>query len=66
MSTVSIPSMSAPGVMLEVADAREAAAGEAEHIALHNEVFGADDPDFPRRTALRPGRWRAGCAGYRR
>ena len=43
MSAVSIPSMSAPGVMLEVADGRQAAAGETDHIALHNEIFGADD-----------------------
>ena len=40
-----IPSRSAPGVTLEVADGREAATGEAEHIALHDEVFGADDAD---------------------
>lgn len=55
MSTVSIPSMSAPGVMLEVADGRQAAAGETDHIALHDEVFGADDADdadFARRLRV--------------
>ena len=49
---MSIPSMSAPGVMLAVVDGREAAVGEAEHIALHEEVFGADDPDFARRLGV--------------
>jgi GNAT superfamily N-acetyltransferase len=49
---VSIPSMAAPGVMLEMADGREAAAGEAERIALHDEVFGTDDPGFPRRLGV--------------
>jgi ribosomal protein S18 acetylase RimI-like enzyme len=52
VSTVSIPSMSAPGVMLEVADGRQAAAGETDHIALHDEVFGSDDPDFARRLGV--------------
>ncbi len=44
--------MSAPGVMLEVADGRAAAAGEAEHIALHEEVLGGDDPGFARRLGV--------------
>jgi GNAT superfamily N-acetyltransferase len=52
MSTVSIPSMSAPGVMLEVADGRQAATGEMDQIALHDEVFGADDADFARRLGV--------------
>ena len=47
MSTVSIPSISAPGVMLELSDGRRAAAGETEHVALHDEVFGADDAAGP-------------------
>jgi GNAT superfamily N-acetyltransferase len=51
-ATVSIPSMSAPGVMLEVADGRQAAVGETEHIALHDEVFGADEADFARRLGV--------------
>jgi GNAT superfamily N-acetyltransferase len=52
VSAVSIPSMSAPGVMLEVADGRQAVAGETEHIALHDEVIGADDAGFARRLAV--------------
>ncbi|MGD0701083.1 MAG: GNAT family N-acetyltransferase [Trebonia sp.] len=44
--------MSAPGVLLEVADGRRAAVGEAEHIALHDEVFGSDDPGFARRLGV--------------
>jgi hypothetical protein len=44
--------MAAPGVMLEMADGREAAAGEAERIALRDEVFGTDDPDFARRLGV--------------
>jgi GNAT superfamily N-acetyltransferase len=52
VSTVSIPSMSAPGVMLEVADGREAAVGETDHIALHDEVFGAEDAGFARRLGV--------------
>ena len=53
MSTVNIPSMSAPGVMLEVADGgRRAAMGETDQIALHDEVFGSDDPDFARRLGV--------------
>jgi len=47
-----MPSMSAPGVMLEVADGRRAAVAETEHIALHDEVFGSDDPGFARRLAV--------------
>jgi GNAT superfamily N-acetyltransferase len=52
VSVESIPSASAPGVMLEVADGRQAAVGEMEHLALHDEVFGADDPDFARRLVV--------------
>ena len=44
--------MSAPGVMLRVADGRRAAAAATEHIALHDEVLGDDDPDFARRLAV--------------
>jgi GNAT superfamily N-acetyltransferase len=44
--------MSAPGVTLQVADGRQAAAGETEHIALHDEVFGSEDPDFARRLGV--------------
>lgn len=44
--------MSAPGVMLELVDGREAAAGATEHIALHDEVFGPDDPAFARRLGV--------------
>jgi GNAT superfamily N-acetyltransferase len=44
--------MSAPGVMLDVADGRQAAVGETERIALHDEVFGPDDADFARRLGV--------------
>ena len=44
--------MSAPGVMLELADGREAATGETDHIALHDEVLGAEDDGFPRRLGV--------------
>ncbi len=44
--------MSAPGVMLEVADGRQTAVGETEHSALHDEVFGPDDADFTRRLGV--------------
>jgi len=49
---VSIPSMSAPGVMLEVLDGREAAAAQTEHTALHDEWADRDDPDFARRLGV--------------
>jgi len=49
---VSIPSLSAPGVMLELTAGRQAAASEQEHIALHDEVFGADDAGFARRLGV--------------
>ena len=39
MSAVSIPSVCAPGVMLQVTDGRQAAAGETDRIALHDEYF---------------------------
>ncbi len=58
VSTVSIPSMSAPGVMLELSDGRQAAAAETEHIALHDEVFGADDADAGADFARRLRVWR--------
>jgi GNAT superfamily N-acetyltransferase len=44
--------MSAPGVLLDRAAGRQAAASEQEHIALHDEVFGADDADFARRLGV--------------
>jgi GNAT superfamily N-acetyltransferase len=52
--------MSAPGVTLQVLDARQAAAGdkardnagEQDRIALHEEVAGDDDTDFARRLAV--------------
>jgi GNAT superfamily N-acetyltransferase len=44
--------MSAPGVMLDVADGRQAAVGETEHTALHDEVLGPDDADFARRLRV--------------
>jgi len=43
--------MSAPGVMLAAADGRQAAAGETEHIALHDEIFGAADAADPANPA---------------
>ena len=49
---MSIPSLSAPGVMLELTAGRQAAASEQEHIALHDEVFGADDAGFARRLGV--------------
>jgi GNAT superfamily N-acetyltransferase len=44
--------MSAPGVMLDAADGRQAAVGETEHTALHDEVLGPDDADFARRLRV--------------
>jgi GNAT superfamily N-acetyltransferase len=52
VSAVGIPSMSAPGVMLEVTDGRQAAMGETEHVALHDEVFGPAEADFARRLGV--------------
>jgi GNAT superfamily N-acetyltransferase len=46
---MSFPSMSAPGVLLEVEDGRQAQARAAELVALHHDVFGADDAGFARR-----------------
>jgi GNAT superfamily N-acetyltransferase len=48
---VSIPSWSAPGVTLEALDGRQAAAREAEFVALHDEVVG-DVADFARRFGV--------------
>jgi GNAT superfamily N-acetyltransferase len=48
---MSIPSWSAPGVTLELRDGRQAAAREAAHVELHDEVTGAD-ADFARRLAV--------------
>jgi hypothetical protein len=44
--------MSAPGVLLDLQDGRGTAAAGTELIALHVEVFGADDSDFGRRLAV--------------
>jgi GNAT superfamily N-acetyltransferase len=50
---VSIPSWSAPGVTLDMRDGRQAAAREAELVALHDEVVGQDgDADFARRLGV--------------
>lgn len=50
---MSIPSSSAPGVTLDVYDGRQAAAREADLVALHDEVVGQDsDPDYARRLAV--------------
>ena len=38
--------------MLELATGRQAALGETDQIALHNEVVGTDNADFPRRLAV--------------
>jgi GNAT superfamily N-acetyltransferase len=44
--------MSVPDGTLHVLDGREAAAREAELIALHDEVFGSGDADFARRLGV--------------
>jgi GNAT superfamily N-acetyltransferase len=50
---VSIPSWSAPGVTLDVYDGRQAAAREADLVALHDEVVGQDgDQDYARRLGV--------------
>jgi GNAT superfamily N-acetyltransferase len=49
---MSIPSLSAPGVMLDLTAGRQAAASEQEHIALHDEIFGAADGGFARRLGV--------------
>jgi hypothetical protein len=49
---MSIPSWSAPGVTLDLHDGRQAAAREAELVALHDEVAGQDDADFARRLGV--------------
>ena len=44
--------MSAPGVLLDRQDGRQAATREQELIALHDDVFGQDDTDFARRLGV--------------
>ena len=44
--------MSVPGGTLHILDGREAAAREAELIALHDQVFGSGDADFARRLGV--------------
>jgi GNAT superfamily N-acetyltransferase len=44
--------VSAPGVMFQLLDGQRAAGHEDEMLALHAEVLGADDGDFPRRLRV--------------